>query len=62
MIELGRKEMGRDEANEVKIRLLEKRLDKELRQKDEEIRELRHELERVQTGGGGRQQVIEPHP
>lgn len=55
--------MGRDEANEVKIRLLEKRLDKELRQKDEEIRELRHELERVQvSGGGGRQQVIEPHP
>lgn len=54
--------MGRDEANEVKIRLLEKRLDKELRQKDEEIRALRYELERVQMGGGGRQQVIEPHP
>lgn len=35
VIELGRKEMGRDEANEVKIRLLEKRLDKELKQKDE---------------------------
>lgn len=61
MIELGRKEMGRDEANEVKIRLLEKRLDKELRQKDEEIKALRHELERVQMSGG-RQQVIEPHP